>query len=358
MDVSVVICTWNRAALLDQTLENMCHLDVPPGLEWELLVVNNNSTDDTESIIARHQGALPLRSLFEGTPGLSNARNRAVGAARGNLVLWTDDDVLVDRQWLVAATEAANRYPHALGFGGPIEPWFPVPPDPDYLAAFPSLRCGFCGVDHDLPEGAIHTQDIFGANMAFRRQAHLDYPFDSSLGTKPLQVKRGSTPSATLAVGGGEEVDLVLKVRSTGAQIVWVPAMRVKHYVDPHRMTFGYLRFHTMDRARQSVRWRGIPPGKRVLGVPRWLLREWLEVMAASWYNALQRNRRGALEKKYRQWQLSGVIRGCLAQSCPTRQVRNHEGRQGGVPRFLQFLNVDLHISTARAENAPYDSVK
>ena len=110
--------------------------------------------------------------MFETKPGLSNARNCAAAAARGDLMIWTDDDVLVDEGWLTAVVGAARRHPRAAAFGGPIEPWFPVCPDPDYLAAFPSLRDGFCGLDHDLPEGILPADRlIYGANMAFRARS-------------------------------------------------------------------------------------------------------------------------------------------------------------------------------------------
>ncbi len=322
MDVTVAVCTWNRAALLDQTLEQMHRLTVPSALEWELLVVNNNCTDDTDAVIAKHGVRLPIRRLFEPRPGKSYAANQAVQQARGDLVLWTDDDVLVDGGWLASLIQAAARHPHAAGFGGPIEPWFPVSPDPDYLAAFPALHNGFCGIENDHPEGPIDTEAIYGANMAFRRDAHLNHSFDTALGPRPRQLRAGGC-SIALSVGGDEEVDLVRKVRSSGAQIVWVPTMRVKHYVDPGRMTYDYIRLHTMDLARQSVHWQGIPPGKRVLGVPRWLLREWIEVTAAYSYSRLWRHRRLALAKKYRQWQLAGTIMGCFTESQRTRQIVN-----------------------------------
>jgi hypothetical protein len=114
--------------------------------------------------------------------------------------------------------------------------------------------------------------------------------------------------SVELSVGGYEKADFVLKLRSAGAQIVWVPAMRVKHCVDPRRMTLEYLRPYVKDLGRASIRFTGIPPGKHVHGVPRWLLREWLEVTAAHRYNSVRRNRQQALEKKTRQWQLTGKI--------------------------------------------------
>src|SRR5438105_3257885 len=106
MQVTVAICTWNRARLLDQTLTRMRELAVPTGLSWELLVVNNNCTDDTDAIIAKHADALPIRRLLETKQGLSNARNCALENMRGELLIWTDDDVLVDEGWLRAYVDA------------------------------------------------------------------------------------------------------------------------------------------------------------------------------------------------------------------------------------------------------------
>jgi glycosyltransferase involved in cell wall biosynthesis len=98
MVITVAICTWNRAALLDQTLAEMRNLRVPKGVDWELLVVNNNCIDDTDEVIAKHADKLPLRGLVEPKPGHSNARNRAMREARGEDVVWTDDDVRVSSE--------------------------------------------------------------------------------------------------------------------------------------------------------------------------------------------------------------------------------------------------------------------
>ena len=75
MKITVAICTWNRAALLDQTLCEMHKLEIPAGVEWELLVVNNNCTDGTDAVVAEHAKGLPILRLFEARPGLSNAGN-------------------------------------------------------------------------------------------------------------------------------------------------------------------------------------------------------------------------------------------------------------------------------------------
>src|SRR5262249_4803687 len=141
MDLTVAICTWNRAELLDRTLAQLRHLEVPPGVSWELLVVNNNCSDHTDEVLARHAPHLPLRRLFEAEQGLSASRNRAVAEAPGELILRTDDDVLADPRWLAEYVEAAKRFPEAGFFGGTIDPWFEVPP-PAWVRDNLDILCG------------------------------------------------------------------------------------------------------------------------------------------------------------------------------------------------------------------------
>lgn len=100
MLTTAAICTWNRAPLLDRALTEMTRLSIPAGIEWELVIVDNNCSDETPEVIARHAEQLPLERLSEPVQGLSHARNRAIRAARGDIVLWTDDDALVDLGWL------------------------------------------------------------------------------------------------------------------------------------------------------------------------------------------------------------------------------------------------------------------
>ena len=108
MNTSIIICTFNRSGLLDKTLERLRCLDVSVCADWEILVVNNNSTDDTDAVIRRHSEHLPIRRLWEPRTGKSHAANLAISEAKGDLLLWTDDDVLVDRDWLKAYVQTAN----------------------------------------------------------------------------------------------------------------------------------------------------------------------------------------------------------------------------------------------------------
>ncbi len=170
INVTVIICTWNRARRLDTTLGEMRKLRVPSQVEWELLVVNNNSIDDTEAVVAKHANVLPIRSLFEAKLGLSNARNCALGAAQGDLVIWTDDDVYVDRDWLAAYWRAASRWHNAVYFGGLISPRYAQQP-PAYLTENLETLQGLLGIrDFGPTERLFAPGELpFAANMAFKR---------------------------------------------------------------------------------------------------------------------------------------------------------------------------------------------
>src|SRR6266852_3488848 len=127
MQITIAICTWNRADLLRQTLEGMTRLLIPPEIDWELVVVNNNSTDATATVISEAANRLPIHGRFEPRQGKSHALNLAASEARGEYIVWTDDDVLVDQHWLAEYVAAFQRWPDASFFGGPIEPWLAAP---------------------------------------------------------------------------------------------------------------------------------------------------------------------------------------------------------------------------------------
>jgi glycosyltransferase involved in cell wall biosynthesis len=302
MHITVAICTWNRAPLLTRTLEQMTRLEVPDTITWDLLVVNNNSTDATSVVIASFADLLPIREHFEARPGLSHSRNRALDEARGDYILWTDDDVLVDTRWLTAFVATARRHPEGSIFGGPIEPWFSVAPDPVILQAFPALRHGFCGVDHQTTEGPLAPrQYVWGANMAFRRAAIDGLRFNTALGVGPRCFKVG------------EEKDFINRVRHRGGSVIWSPEMRVRHYIDPARMTCGYLTRFYVGSGQTWIREEGVPEGARWFGAPRWLWRKCLESSARVAFHSLTSARREALigRRDFAFWR--GAIEECRA---------------------------------------------
>jgi glycosyltransferase involved in cell wall biosynthesis len=268
MRVDVAICTWNRSTLLAKALDHLNALFVPRDVDWQVLVVDNGSTDDTTTVLRQYALRLPLRPVIERTPGLSHARNRALAETTGDLLLFTDDDVRVDSHWMEALVDAFERHPRAAVAGGIIEPLFSAAPPSDLLDAFPELLRGFCGLDHGPDARTLHDGEyVFGANMAFRRAALGGIQFKTSLGM------------CRNVPGQGEEVDFIGRIRAHGWQVWWCPAARVEHYVGAERATRQYCAKHVQGIARSSILMGRRFPGVPVFGAPRWLWRE----MAAAW---------------------------------------------------------------------------
>ena len=245
---------------------------VPPGVEWELLVVNNNCTDATDAVIAEFTGRLPIRRLVEPVPGLSHARNRAVIEAAGEYVVWTDDDVLVAPSWLSAYADAFSRWPDGGAFGGPIAAWFPNTPPAWLTASWSRVSAAFAVIDHGDQTTLLDERRFpFGANMAFRLDVMREFPFDAS---------RGVAPGRRL---GGEEIDVVRRSIASGRPAYWVSGARVRHYIPEDRQTLAYLwRYYAADgeyRAR-------FEPDDVTSGAPTWFGRPrylWRMAVEAEW---------------------------------------------------------------------------
>ncbi|MEA2763275.1 MAG: succinoglycan biosynthesis protein ExoM [Gemmatimonadaceae bacterium] len=262
--ISVVICTWNRSSVLRQTLEQMTLLDVPAEIQWELIVVNNNCSDDTDSVLASFEGRLPLLRLFEPTPGKSHAANLAVREAKGEYMVWTDDDVLVDPNWLKGYLAAFAKWPDATLFAGAIDPWFEGRPPLWLEQVFPHVANAYAALDHG-PIGFAMTRDTYpyGANMALKRAAHLREPYDTRLGPRPNSGIRG------------EEMVLARRLLSSGDTGRWVPEARVRHFIPIERQTLTYLRQYFFGSGEVlGIMGKRDPEEHLALGRPLWLWKE------------------------------------------------------------------------------------
>ena len=249
---TIAICTHNRPGMLARCLAALTAAH-RPDTPFEIIVVANACRDDTIEVARRFGPALPLVLVEEPRPGLSNARNRAMKEARGDLIVWLDDDALV-RPGLLRAYEVAMRgSPGDAIFGGAILPMFEDEP-PDWLTAGlaavetvyavrrPDTTAPFSGIGLDTP---------FGANFAIRTAVQRRFPYHPALGRRPDD-----------AHAGGEEVAVIKAALAAGHTGRWVPDAIVDHLIDPARQTEEWIwsqcaAFGRMQaRPRQPHSWR------------------------------------------------------------------------------------------------------
>jgi glycosyltransferase involved in cell wall biosynthesis len=269
MKVSVVICTWNRSGLLDRTLYEMRALRIPCDVNWEILVVNNNSTDNTDEVIRKHQGALPIQCLFEPRAGKSYAANLALERCSGDLLIWTDDDVLVAPEWLESYVVSARQNANSTFFFGPIEPWFEQEPPAWILRHMRELQGVYAILTHLGPVAKPFEEGdpVYGANMAFRTRVAREFPLNPELG----RIRH--------SLIGADDTELVLRVRASGHTGMWVPNARVRHFIPTKRLNKGYVAHWFFGAGQNFARCHGVEKGATVWGYPRWAV--WKYIKAA-----------------------------------------------------------------------------
>jgi len=258
---TVAICTWNRAPLISRALEQLTRIEQPRGA-WEIIVVNNNSTDETERVVDAFVDRLPLRRVFEPAPGLSHARNTAVRYATGDFVVWTDDDALVGARWLVAYERAIERWPEAAVFGGPIRPRFEGTPPPWLSNTWGEAANAFAIRELGRDPFELDRDRIpYGPNFVVRMREQRQFPYDPKLGRKHGSGRLG------------EETAVIRSILASGGIGWWVPDAVVEHWIPKERQTVNYLRDYYTLLGQTYYHWD--PFGTSTLwGRPRWLWRK------------------------------------------------------------------------------------
>lgn len=230
--VSILIPTHNREVILRETLESLAKIDLPDGVAVELVVLANACTDGTVAVAREMLPSMPFpaKVVEEATPGLCLARNRAVENSGGEVCAFLDDDVQIDRRWLVELCRSMERNDIDI-LGGRIHLWWRDVPAPPWLT--PIIRGLLSESDRgDLFKRLPDTSGVVGANFAFRRAV-----FDRPNG--PFNTKIGRV--GTTALIGNDETDFVRRAQEAGFVAGYEPACVVQHYVSPNRLTQPYL---------------------------------------------------------------------------------------------------------------------
>jgi glycosyltransferase involved in cell wall biosynthesis len=252
MDASVIICTRNRRESLVETLSSLARqvCETP----WEVLVVDNASSDDSAGAVRDLAPSfpVPLRLEHESRQGLNFARNQGVEQARGEILLFTDDDVTCRPGWISAHVKAF-AHPSVVGTAGRILPRLPIE-TPAWLAEILKDETGGVTARYDFGSEPLEIEPgklplPFGANMGVRRaRAHEVGGFRTD-----LDYGKQLMPSG--------DVEFFQRVRSAGGRLRYCPEACVEHRIDASRMTVPYYLRWWRGYGRASVRAAGRPAG-------------------------------------------------------------------------------------------------
>jgi glucosyl-dolichyl phosphate glucuronosyltransferase len=268
VDFTVIVCTYNRSGNLPICLSRLANQLGAQAIDWEVLVVDNNSNDETPQTVQKLSLNLPLKIRYVREPmqGLNHARNRGITASQGRYFAFVDDDILVSPNWLASLHRTLTQT-DADAVGGRIhlDPSIRLPP---WITSAPETL-GFLGYQ-DYGDRQFRMdgdrQYPFGGNMAFdRRVVHKVGLFNPKLGRKGEGRKRDE-------LFKGAETDYFHRLAASGdARIFYEPDAIVYHRVLPHQLEQRYFLTIHFNAGFQKALFDERPFGRRLLGIPLFL---------------------------------------------------------------------------------------
>ena len=311
MDITVILCTFDRSQSLAKALASLTTQVLPDPVEWETLVVDSNSHDKTREVVEDFCRRYPdrFRYLFERRPGKSNALNAGIKEARGHILAFIDDDVIVEPQWLANLTTAL-RSDEWAGVAGRILPEKDFTP-PHWIPLQERHALAPLAVFSPNLEAGPLTESPFGANMAFPKHVFERYGgFRTDLGPLPSAVEPQKS----------EDNEFGHRLLAAGERLRYEPSAVVYHAVPGTRVQKKYFLEWWYDKARSDIRAFGIPTDTRwfFAGVPIYLVRRLL-VWTARWLVTFQCSQRFSCKLKARS--KVGEIVECYHQSRLRKQA-------------------------------------
>ncbi len=298
MKITIILCTYNRCESLAKTLESLCASRFPVLVEWEVLVVDNNSSDQTREVVADFCRRYPgrFRYLFEAQQGLSYARNAGIRESQGEIVAFTDDDIIVEPDWIWNLTSALHVGEWA-GAGGRIIPVWLEPP-PRWLPTDDLSALGPFGAFDLGAEAGPLSRPPYGGNMAFRREAFEKHgDFRSDLGRSGSNLQ------------GREDLEFANRLLARGERLRYESDAVVRHMIPESRTRASYVLRWWYWYGRSEIAESGPPNANWVIkGVPLYLLHRLVRWTLQSMISIEARLRFSCLCKVF---YIVGIAAGC-----------------------------------------------
>ena len=232
--ITLAICTYNNSYLLEKTLATIQSQSVDATITWSTLVIDNNSTDDTQKLVQSYiqRGLIPgLRYVLEKKQGLAYARRRAVAETKSELIAFIDDDCLLSPNWVEQAVSFCNNYQEAGAIGGKVELLWETTPD-EFLSQCSAYLAAQDYGDISIQLPSTGWTYLVGAGLLLRRTA---IQASGWIDSSALVDRCGNN----LTSGG--DIEIVLRIRKAGYQLWYNPHMKLQHCIPQRRMLLQYM---------------------------------------------------------------------------------------------------------------------
>ncbi|MGA2315988.1 MAG: glycosyltransferase [Thermodesulfobacteriota bacterium] len=294
MDISVILATYHRPEILNRTLESFCSLDTHT-LKWEVLVIDNVYDIKTREVVNNYRNKLPIKYLLESKRGKSNAVNKAIEVAKGILFVFTDDDVIADRNWLKEMWEGSKRWPDYSVFGGKILPKFPEGKKILISEKTSFFKGAYVVGDWKIDEGPYEAKNVWGPNMGIRTSIfHQGWRFNPCVG-----------PNGDNYITG-DETELTTRLEKEGIEAVFIPKSIVYHQIRSEQLEREWLCRRAFINGRTEVWNSGRVRVPLLLGVPRFLVRALMETYVKRMIYFFKKER--SIEMAIEYWRIKGKI--------------------------------------------------
>jgi glucosyl-dolichyl phosphate glucuronosyltransferase len=282
MELSVIICTWNRAESLRHALASLQECRLPQGITWEVIIVDNNSTDETAAVCEEFLRGDPqhFRRIVEKRQGKSFALNTGIENARGTILAFTDDDVIVDSGWLDETLRIFDTT-QCVGVAGKIVPLWNSK-KPSWLTSEGPYKLHLAIVSYDLGDDVCEIRaPALGANISLKKEVFEKYGM--------YRTDLGPTAGSEVR---GEDTEFCWRLLRAGERIIYAPKAIVFHPVDMQRIDKGYFQawYYGMGQSRPRIE-RATEAAVRYFGVPRYMFR-WYFRDLLLWLTSLTPRRR------------------------------------------------------------------
>ncbi|WP_139207666.1 glycosyltransferase [Bacillus sp. 71mf] len=233
LKLSLIVPTYNREKYLTKALLSFLNQSLSPD-KYEILIIDNNSTDQTALTVRKimESATVSWKYLKEMKQGLHYVRNKGILEAKGDIVIFGDDDIIASSNWLENIMQEFEQHPQTGICGGKIKPlWQSQPENWVYDYGSPEIHPLFAYLDYGDERVSLHHEYVFGCNFAIRRDLAIQIG-GSFPDTFPTHLKHLS--------GTGENA-MIDNTRKLNYEIIYLPEALVYHHIDSLRMTLNYF---------------------------------------------------------------------------------------------------------------------